>query len=107
VVTTADIASDGGVSDSFIQGLLVKVEAAELTVAFGGDGLNERNAKINDGSGQTELRLYEGVVEDAATLNDLMSVGTCYDITGVVGEYSQTGQIYPRTLEDIEEVPCN
>lgn len=106
LVTTAQISAEGGQPTSFIQGLLVKVEAAELTVEFGGNGMNERNAKINDGSGQAEMRIYNGVVDDAATLNSLMSVGTCYDITGVVGEFGGTGQIYPRSLDDIVEVPC-
>jgi DNA/RNA endonuclease YhcR with UshA esterase domain len=106
IVTTAQISTEGGQPTSLIQGLLVKVEAAELTVEFGGGGINERNAKINDGSGQAEIRVYDGVVEDAATLNSLYSVGTCYDITGVVGEFSATGQIYPRSVDDIVEVPC-
>ncbi|MFP4622547.1 MAG: hypothetical protein ACLFRX_00050 [Gemmatimonadota bacterium] len=105
-VTTGQIAAEGGDPESFIQGLLVRVDAAELVVEFGGGGINERNAKINDGSGQTEIRIYDGVVDDAATLNSLMTVGTCYQITGLVGEFGSTGQIYPRTLDDIVEVPC-
>lgn len=106
LVTTAQVSAEGGLPTSFIQGLLVTVEAAELTVEFGGGGINERNAKINDGSGQAEIRVYDGLVEDAATLNTLFSVGTCYDITGLVGEFSGTGQLYPRSLDDIVEVPC-
>jgi DNA/RNA endonuclease YhcR with UshA esterase domain len=105
-VTTGEIAASGGQAAAEIQGLLVTVQAAELTVAFGADGLNERNGKINDGTGQAEIRIYDGVVEDAATLGEVMSVGTCYDITGIVGDFSETAQIYPRTLDDIEEVPC-
>lgn len=109
VVETAEIASDAPDFEALIQSLLVTVEAAELTTPFGGfeNELNSRNAKINDGSGQTEIRIYDGVVEESGTLNDLVTVGNCYDITGLTGQFSSTGQIYPRTLDDIEEVPCN
>lgn len=107
VVTTEDIAMDGGDPLSLIQGLLVTVEGAELVAAFGSGDLNERNGTLNDGSGPAQIRIYDGVVEDAATLNDVMTAGTCYDVTGVVGEFSQTGQIYPRSTDDIVEVPCS
>ena len=32
--------------------------------------------------------------------------GKCYDITGILGIFSTTVQLKPRTLADVVEVPC-
>lgn len=105
VVTTAEIAASGSDPLHDLQNRLVKLEAAELTAEFGAPG-NEQNAFIDDGTGQLIMRVDDGVVSDRDSLNSMFSVGTCYDIVGFAANFNGTGQIFPRSLDDIEEVPC-
>ena len=105
-VTTAEIAAAGPTPADPLQGRLVHVSGAAITGAFGTLAAPE-NAQINDGSGPTEIRIEDGVVADAESLDELYPEGTCYDITGVVGNFRGTAQIFPRSTEDIVEVACN
>jgi DNA/RNA endonuclease YhcR with UshA esterase domain len=104
LTTTNAIALAGPLPKDPLQGALVRVEKAELVVAFG-DGQNIQNGTINDGSGAATIRIDDGVY-DRNDLTTLMTVGLCYDITGMVGNYSGEGQIFPRSVSDIVEVPC-
>lgn len=106
LVTTAEIAASGSDYTDPIQGLFIRLEAAELTTAFGDGNLNIQNGLIDDGSGAVTIRIDDGVA-DRNSLNDLLSVGTCYDIVGFGANFNGTGQIFPRSLDDIEEVPCS
>jgi hypothetical protein len=112
--TTAAIAAAGPQPTAALQGRLVKVTGVRFTVGFGQSGLNARNAAIDDGSGPTELRIETGVftapgstAEFIAALQARWPLGRCYDITGIVGSFNTVGQLFPRTQDDIEEVPCN
>lgn len=104
--TTAEITAAGSESTDPLLGRLVTVEAAEITEGFGTLS-NNRNAKFDDGSGTAELRVEWGVVDDATQLPTLYPAGSCFTITGVVGTFDGTGQLFPRTTDDIEAVPCN
>lgn len=113
-VTTGAIqgALTGTGPDAEVFGTLVRIRRAEIVSAFGAGGINGRNARINSGDGQAQVRFETGVVpgETAvaqAALNTQFPVGRCYDITGVVGAFNTDAQIFPRTLNDIVEVPCN
>jgi hypothetical protein len=105
--TTAAIAASGPVFRDPLQNRLAVVRAAELTSAFDQGG--SRNATLDDGSGQTVIRV-ESVLSpnsgDGILTTTGMTVGNCYDITGIVGGFFGTGQIFPRTVADIVEVPC-
>ena len=105
-VTTGEVAAVGPTSADPLQGRLVHVENAEIVGAFG-TLASSQNALIDDGTGATEMRIESGVVADAESLPDLYPAGTCYDITGVVGNFRGTAQIFPRSTEDIVEVACN
>lgn len=106
-VTTAEIAAVGPNEKAPLQGTLVKVSKARFTDVFGAGGINARNAIINDGSGATQIRFETGLYSDQAALPAAYPVGpTCYDITGVVGNFNDAAQLFPRTRGDVVEVPC-
>ena len=106
LVTTGEIAEAGLDGADPLMGRLVKVEGAELVSGFGANGMHYRNALIDTGDGTTIVRLEEAVGAGTPEIEALMTVGTCYDITGVTGTFSQEGQIFPRTPADIVEVAC-
>lgn len=105
-VTTGEIADAGPDNRATIQGSLLRVEGAEMLVGFGQDGLDGQNGLIDDGSGAAQIRVDDGVWEEAA-LDEFMQPGTCYDVTGVMGNFRGTGQIFPRSPDDVREVPCS
>ena len=104
-VTTAAVGASGSDWTHPIQGALIKLSKTELTGAFGSIG-NSQNAPIDDGSGGTIMRVDDGVA-DRGSLNSLLSVGTCYDIVGFGANFNGAGQIFPRSMDDIQEVPCS
>jgi hypothetical protein len=105
--TTAAIAAAGPNPRAPLQGTLVRVTRARITDVFGAGGINSRNAIINDGSGATQIRFETGLFANAGDLPAAYPVGPkCYDITGVVGNFSGAGQLFPRTRADVAEVPC-
>lgn len=104
LTTTGAIAASGSDIRDPLQGGFIRVEAAELTAPFGTG--NIQNALINDGSGEVIIRIDDGVA-DRNSLNDLFTVGLCYDINGFGAAFLGAGQIFPRSLADMEEVPCN
>jgi hypothetical protein len=106
IVTTGEVAASGTTWTDPLQGLLITIPRAELTAAFGAGGANEQNGIIDDGSGATTIRIDDGVAP-RASLNTLMTVGVCYDITGFGANFAGAGQIFPRSVADIVEVPCN
>jgi hypothetical protein len=106
VTTTGELAASGTNFTHPLQGTLITLRAAELVAAFGAGGANIQNGLIDDGSGATTIRIDDGVA-DPNNLNNLLSVGTCYDITGFGANFAGAGQIFPRSLADIVEVPCN
>lgn len=105
-VTTGEIAAAGDARDP-LQNLLVTVRAAELTSGFTSGG--SRNASIDDGTGSTLLRVESGISDsgDAILSTVGMEVGKCYDITGIVGAFFGDAELFPRSVDDVEEVPCS
>ncbi len=106
LTTTGAIAAAGPQARDRLQGLLVKVEKAELVEAFGSGSLNIQNGRINDGSGTSTIRVDDGVW-DRNDLANFMQAGKCYDIVGIPGNFSGDGQIFPRRADDVTEVPCS
>jgi len=106
VVTTGELAASGVSFLDPLQGRLITVPKAELTSAFGAGGANIQNGFIDDGSGAATIRIDDGVA-DRNNLNNLLTVGSCYDITGFGANFAGAGQIFPRSLADIVEVSCN
>jgi predicted extracellular nuclease len=104
--TTGAISAAGPAPKAALQGSLVKVTAAKMTGVFGAGGINNRNAIIDDGSGATQIRFETGLYANAADLPAAYTVGKCYDITGVVGNFNGAGQLFPRQRSDVVEVPC-
>lgn len=105
--TTSEIATAGPDPSGTLQGLLVRVEGARLETGFTSGG--SRNATIDDGSGPSIVRVESGVSPESgdAILSALgLEVGQCYDITGLVGAFGSDGQLFPRSADDFEEVPC-
>ncbi len=105
-VTTAEIAGITGFGKGSIQGRLLRIEKAQLTVAFGDGTGSSSNARFDDGSGATLVRVERGVVASSGDLNTLYTVGTCYDINGFGASFAGAGQIFPRSQADIVVVPC-
>jgi len=106
--TTGAIAATGGTPRDPLQNRLVVIRGAELLSPFDQGG--SRNASIDDGSGATVIRV-ESVLSpdsgDGILTTTGLAVGNCYDVTGVVSAFFGTGQIFPRTVADIVEVPCS
>ncbi len=53
-----------------------------------------------------QIRVDDGVA-DRNSLDTIFSVDTCYNINGFAANFQGTGQIFPRSLADVEEVSCN
>jgi predicted extracellular nuclease len=95
-----------------LQGMLTQVQRARVTSGFGTRGANERNAWIDDGTGEIQVRFETAVVTGSGaalvtTLNQLMAVNKCYNVAGVVGNFTGTAQIFPRSTADVTEIPCS
>lgn len=105
LVTTGELAASGSDYTNPIQGAFIRLENAEIVAAFGAAGANEQNGQIDDGSGATVIRVNDGVA-DPDDLNTIFTVGNCYNINGFGATFAGAGQIFPRSMADIEEVPC-
>lgn len=105
--TTLALAEAGPDSRDFLQGRLVVVRTAELTRGFTTGG--SRNGLVDDGSGPVEVRIETGLSgsgDETIRQNLGLEIGACYDITGVVGNFNGTAQIFPRDADDFVEVDC-
>lgn len=105
--TTGAIAAAGPTPAAPLQGRLVRVSRAQMTGAFGSGGVNIRNGFFDDGSGATQVRIEAGVLGTEAQVVAAFTLGKCYDITGVVGNFRGAGQLFPRSMADVTEVPCS
>ncbi len=106
LTTTAALSASGADFKDPLQGAFVRVERAELTDEFGFGGGNLQNGRIDDGSGATIIRVDDGVA-NRNDLNNIFTVGACYNINGFGATFGGAGQIFPRSLDDVEEVPCS
>jgi len=102
--TTGALAEAGPTPAAPLQGRLVVVRGAELQTLFVTGG--NRNARIDDGSGAVELRIEAALSAAGSAINDRFTVGACYDVVGVVGNFNGTAQVFPRSFDDITEVAC-
>ena len=105
-LTTAQIAAASDARDP-LQNLLATVRGARLVTGFTSGG--SRNATIDDGSGPTVVRVESVLSPDSgdgilAALG--LEVGKCYDMTGIVGTFFGLAELFPRSPDDIVEVPC-
>jgi hypothetical protein len=113
MITTGGLAAAGLDPASPELGVLVTIEKARIETVFGEGALNGRNVWIDDGSGRAQVRfettMFPAASTDAAeaALTAAYPVGKCYDITGVTGAFNGDGQVFPRSLDDIVEVPCS
>lgn len=105
LITVADLAAQGPDAEHPLQGTLIRVEGVVLSNSFGSGGLHGQNAPIRQGDDAAQLRIEANVIPPA-TLNTVFTVGNCYNLTGVAGQFAGAPQIKPRTTADIEEVPC-
>lgn len=106
LATTGEIGASGTNYTHPLQGTFIRIEAAELVAAFGAGGANAQNGLIDDGSGPITIRVNDGVAAPG-DLNTIFTVGNCYDINGFGATFAGAGQIFPRSIADIVEVPCN
>jgi hypothetical protein len=94
-------------------GTLVTVRKASLTAIWGEGQPSTRNASFSDGSGVAVLRVESSVIsfpnasDVVPGLSAIIGLGKCYDITGIATNFGSVGQLTPRTLADIVEVPCS
>ncbi len=103
--TTGALAEAGPAPAHPLQGRLVVVRAAQLQTLFVTGG--NRNAQINDGTGAMEVRIEAALSAAGDAINERFTVGACYDIIGVVGNFQGTAQVFPRSFDDITEVACS
>jgi hypothetical protein len=107
-VTTAAVAAAGAPPTAPLQGRFIRLVRAQQQSAFATGG--GRNALFDDGSGATEIRIEAGLIaasaDVATTFPHNPAAPKCFDITGVVGSFNGTAQVKPRTLADMQEVPC-
>jgi DNA/RNA endonuclease YhcR with UshA esterase domain len=102
--TTGSLSEAGPTPASPLQGRLVVVRGAELLTLFTSGG--NRNARIDDGSGSVEMRIEAALSASGSAINERFTLGACYDVVGVVGNFRGTAQIFPRSFDDITEVAC-
>ncbi len=102
--TTGAMAEAGPQPAHPLQGRLVVVRSARLETLFTSGG--NRNARIDDGSGAMEIRIEAALSAAGAAINERFTLGACYDVVGVVGNFNGTAQIFPRSFDDIGEVAC-
>ena len=102
--TTGALAESGPTPTGPLQGRLVVVRGAELQTLFTSGG--NRNARIDDGTGSVEMRIEAGLSAAGSAINERFTLGACYDVVGVVGNFRGTAQVFPRSFEDITEVAC-
>ncbi|TVP74298.1 MAG: hypothetical protein EA352_11000 [Gemmatimonadales bacterium] len=105
--TTQALAEAGPDMRAPLQGRLVVVRGAELTRGFTTGG--NRNGLVDDGSGPVEVRVETGLSGSGdETIRQTLGleIGACYDITGVVGNFNGTAQLFPRAADDFVEVDC-
>jgi len=105
VTTTGAIAASGSSPFHDLQNRFVRLLAAQITDVFGFGGGNLQNAPLDDGSGGILIRVDDGVT-DRNTINSVLTAGACYNINGFAANFNGSGQIFPRSLADMEEVPC-
>ena len=105
LTTTGAIAASGSNPFHDLQGRFVRLLAAQLTDVFGFGGGNLQNGPLDDGSGGILIRVDDGVT-DRNTINDVLTAGLCYNINGFASTFFGGAQIFPRSLADMEEVPC-
>ncbi len=103
--TTGAIAASGSDPLHDLQNRFVRLLAAKITDVFGFGGGNLQNAPLDDGSGGILIRVDDGVT-DRNTINSVLTAGACYNINGFAANFNGSGQIFPRSLADMEEVPC-
>lgn len=104
-VTATDLAAAGSPPTAPLQGRFVVVLQAEQITEFASGG--GRNANFEDASmGVMQVRIEVGLVANSGDVATQFPSGKCYNITGVVGSFGGTAQLKPRTLADMEEVPC-
>lgn len=106
VVTTKQAATPTTLNDPLL-GRLVQVKKAQQKTAFTSGG--GRNATFDDGSGAVTVRIESGLVTNSAdvtTTFPLTTPGKCYDITGILRNFTSGPQLTPRSLSEMVEVPC-
>lgn len=106
VVTTKQAGEPTSLTDPLL-GRLVTVRKARQTNAFTAGG--GRNATFDDGSGPVTVRIESGLVTtsaDVTTRFPFVAPGKCFDITGILRNFSTGTQLTPRSLTEIVEVPC-
>lgn len=107
--TTAQVVAAGPDYADELQGRLVRLTRAQQASGFTLGG--NRNARFDDGSGPTEVRIEAGLIANSADVATTFPYNAaapkCYDITGVVSSFFGAAQLKPRTLADMQEVPCN
>ncbi|MDO8667207.1 MAG: hypothetical protein Q7J79_11380, partial [Gemmatimonadales bacterium] len=108
-VTTAQAAAAGSPPAVALQGRLVRLTRVEQKSAFATGG--GRNALFDDGSGPTEVRIESGLVLSSAAVATTFpydpAAPKCFDITGALGSFNSVAQVKPRTVADMQEVPCS
>ncbi|GMR13849.1 MAG: hypothetical protein BMS9Abin29_2072 [Gemmatimonadota bacterium] len=105
LTTTGAIAASGSNPLHDLQNRFVRLLAAKITDVFGFGGGNLQNAPLDDGSGGILIRVDDGVT-DRNTINSVLTAGACYNINGFASNFFGGAQIFPRSLDDMEEVPC-
>ena len=107
VTVTTKQAADASDPTANLQGRLIKISKARQTSEFSAGG--GRNATFDDGSGAITVRIESALVPtagDVATTYPLTTPGKCYDITGILRDFSTGAQLTPRSLTEIVEVAC-
>lgn len=104
-VTVGELAASTDARDP-LQNMLVTVKGARLTTGFTSGG--SRNATISNATGSSIIRVEDNVSPsgEAALAALGLTVGNCYDITGIVGTFFGTAQLFPRSAADFVEVAC-
>ena len=106
-VTIADLLGSVDARDP-LQNRLFVLRGVQLATGFTSGG--GRNANITDETGTLQIRVEDNISSgnEGAILTTLgIEVGKCYDLTGILGGFRGTPQLFPRAASDFVEVACN
>ena len=100
----AEFAESGNRSRSI--GELIEIKGARIILPAQNTAGSGTDGRIVVGTDELALRLDVNVNTNVTTAQFVPNANACYDVRGILGQFSSTLQIKPRSAEDRTEVPC-
>ena len=108
VVTIPEIRAEYAASGNRARsiGELIEIKGARIILPAQNTAGSGTDGRIVVGTNELALRLDVNVNTNTTTAQFVPNPNACYDVRGILGQFSTTLQIKPRGVEDRTEVPC-